>query len=360
RVAGTLLVVWAIISARASGVVFGFERIPPQVSLYLLLATGFRLGVAPMNVFFLTIAGDRREPPLRRGLGTMLRLTPAAASLVLLARTANVGVSASAMIPFLLALTVLAALYGGVNWVAAGDELRGRPFWVLGVAALAVAAAIRAQPFAAVAWGVVLLLGGGLLALFSARERWLLALFVVGGAGISTLPFSPSWPGSDLYSPFQPIVLLFLLAQGLLLAGFARHALRPGTSLEGWVRGIRAIYPVGLAIFPLTHFLIGWQLRLEGGGSPGGWWQGAASVGIAVLILTWALRGPRLPPRVTQVFRRGFSLHWLYRLLWRGYRVLGGGVSFLTVLLEGEGGMLWAFLLLSLLLSLIAQAGSGN
>ena len=85
RVVGMLLVISAIIRAQIMGVALEFSEIPPEVSGYLILAAGLRLGVFPPHQPCL------QEPPLRRGLGTMVRLVPVAASLVLITRVAAVG-----------------------------------------------------------------------------------------------------------------------------------------------------------------------------------------------------------------------------------------------------------------------------
>ena len=106
---------------------------------------------------------------MRRGLGTSLRLVPAAASLVLLVRTAYTGVP-DPWRPYLLALVGLSALYGAILWFTASDELSGRPFWILGMIAFVVASAVCGVPEASLAWGLACIFSGGLLFLLSARH----------------------------------------------------------------------------------------------------------------------------------------------------------------------------------------------
>ena len=86
-IGGLGLLLWADVAARAAGNPLTFigdsaSVVPMNLSLFLLIALGLRLGVLPLHLPYF------REPPMRRGLGTSLRLVPAAASLVLLARTA--------------------------------------------------------------------------------------------------------------------------------------------------------------------------------------------------------------------------------------------------------------------------------
>lgn len=360
RVAGILLVIWAGAVARASGSPLTFSSISPQISVYLLLAAGLRLGVLPLHMPFL------QEVPLRRGLGTLLRLVPVAASLVMLVRSAAVGAPAS-LSPYLVFLAGLAALYGGLSWASANDELDGRPFWILGMAALSVAAAARAQPEASLAWGIALLLSGGLLFLSSARHRFLLPLSLLGLLGISALPFTPAWQGVRLYSPpFSPILPIFLIAQALLMIGYLRHALQPGHSLAGMERWTWVIYPWGLALLPLAHFVISWW------GQPGlvegsqifpsliSTWPALAILILAGLMVAWNLRAPLVPLKAINSLRQFFSFNWLYSLLWNGYHTLGRVFAFINLIFEGEGGILWTLLLLTLLLSLLVQRSAGG
>jgi len=50
-----------------------------------------------------------------------------------------------------------------------------------------------------------------------------------------------------------------------------------------------------------------------------------------------------------------FSFSWLYQLFWGVYRLVGRFLALINLILEGEGGILWTILLLTLLLSLLGQ-----
>lgn len=362
RVGGTVLLIAAGMAAQAAGLPLSFSSIPPQVSVYLLLAAGLRLGVLPIN---LPLTPDAR---LRHGLGTLLRLVPAAASLVLLVRVATVGIPANPAVPILgpaiLAFAALAALYGSLLWAVAEDEIAGRAFWILGLAGLAVAAAVRGQPEASLAWSIALLLSGGLLFLASTRHNRLRWLLLLGLIGLSSLPYTPAAAQAGLYAPPLGISsLAFLLAQVLLLAGYVRHALRPGHPIPGAERWVRVIYPWGLALLPLAHILIAWYNRSP---APAGRellaqvWPGLAALGMLLLLIAAANRGLRLPGRPIAALQQIFSFGWLYRLLWGSFHLVRRAAAFINMTLEGEGGLLWTLLLLTLLLSLFAQVRPGG
>jgi hypothetical protein len=355
RVAGIVLLISAGISAQVSGGGLNFNTTTPLTNLFFILAAGLRLGVLPLHVPFL------EDAPLRQGLGTILRLVPAAAGLVLLVRVAPMGVP-SAWLPILNLLTGLAALYAGISWLNAPNELDGRPFWILGGASLAVAATLGAQPDASLAWGVTTLLAGGLIFLTSVRHRRLLPLLLPGVFAASMLPFTPTWPAVRLYSSdFKVISIVFLLAQSLLLVGYLRHALRLMSRPGGFERWVWLIYPLGLVLLPVVLFLVAfWNgsmpHRVQDLTQA---WPTVVLLFLSSLLIAAWRRGLRLPSSLVTLLQSFFAFDWFYRLVWGIYQQLSRVVAFLNLIQEGEGGILWTLLLLTLLLSLLIERGLG-
>ncbi len=346
RLSGIGLVLWA---STVSGPWTDFRFAPAQSGIFLLLAAGLRLGVLPLHLPY------QQENILRRGFGTTLRLVSAASSLALLARIPASTV-ASRWTLALLILTALAGLYAGWKWLRASDELTGRPFWVLGMASLAVAAALRGNPAGSAAWGNALVLGGGMLFLYSARQRNILWMLFLAAASLAALPFTltaTGWQSGSQVSIYFSII--FLPAQAFLLAGFVRHALHPGeSSLESQPRWVQVIYPLGLFLLLATSILLGlWGW--DGARQVGHWWAA-----LVVLTLTAGLVALALTVLQRLLHRGGganpwadtLRLNWLFESIWAAYRFLGRVSNIITNALEGDGGILWSFLLLVLLLSL--------
>jgi hypothetical protein len=349
RLVGTLIAIWALLDAASRGLTVSFDGVPARTAILLILAAGFRLGVFPLHVLF------GQDNVLHRGFATVLRMVSAITGLVLLARLP--GQLPSTLFPILLTLlAAVAAIYSGWMWLRSSDEVVGRPFFMLGMASLAVAAVLLGNPSASLGWGTALLLTGGALFLYSARQRsyfWFL-LFSLWPA--LTLPFSltaAAWsvdrPGGALFLP--PLAL----AQALLIAGCIRHMQHPGeTSLESQERWSRVIYPIGLGLPILTGILLGlWGW--EGARNPGTWWLGILQVLLSagvVLLADRFLAGIKhsVPARWTSAFRLG----WLPTAIVRFYRTTGRLAALVTSTLEGDGGLLWSFLLLVLILSLLA------
>lgn len=357
RWAGIFALLIATIISSADGQTLSYATISTSVSPYLLLAAGLRLGVLPLHPPFF------EELPLRRSLGTMLNIIPAATGLMLLARTATAGAPQN-LSPYLLVFTGLAAIYAGISWLAATDELDGRSFWILGLAALALASAIRAQPSATLAWGITALLSGGVIFFMSARHRLLYPIAGLGLLGLLGLPYFPSWQSVDLYkAPAGPILLLFWIAQIMIAIGYIRHLFGPGDRLVGVERWVWVIYPWGLAVLPLTHILLTvWDLRRPGSEKPDLllFWPNLVAIMVIAISIFLYRRGFRFPTRLFHAFRQALSLRWLYRFVWQIYRLGARTIAFINLILEGEGGLLWTLLLLVILLSLLAQQQAGG
>lgn len=360
RITGTLLLLGAILQARSLGVVLNFSQVPPEVSLPLLLAAGLRLGVLPLNLPFL------REVITRRGVGVVLRLVPAASSLVLLARL-PAGAFPADWMPVLTALTLVAVAYGALMWMTARNELDGRPYLMISLAGFAVGSALRGRPDAGLAWGAALILSGGLLVLYSARGRQVLVFPLLGLLGLTGIPFTPAasgWSGLWSLPPNLPDVV-FILAHVLLLIGYLRHSLAPADDLNGMERWIQGIYPVGLFTLVVTFWAAA-HLHLPGTRVLLPALPGVISTLLALGLTALLSRSRRASPGWLTVIIRQiaarlaafFRLDWFYRLFWIAYDLGRRLVGFLTVILEGEGGVLWALLLLILVVSLLISGGA--
>lgn len=351
RLAGLGTLLWAGMVSLHQSSSLDFSATPPEASIFLLVAAAFRLGVLPMHV------ADASEVDVRRGFGSVLRLVSAAASLALLARTpvSDLPVTGS----LLLALAAVTAMYASWMWFRSPDELGGRPYWLAGFAGLAMISALSGNPTGAVAWGCGLILAGGVLFLSSAYQPWVNRSLWAGLWGISALPFSLTAAGSEPAGFTNPgiwIAVVFSLA--CLLAGFARHAVRPAlrTRLSTHDRVSIAAYLLG------TGLLIGVI------GVLGVWgWAGALKVGsglpamVSTLmagILYWSVTRFRfmapLQARPLGPFRSSWS-GWLLQAFLGVYRLMRDLSRTISLALEGEGGIMWTLLFLVVMITIFSQ-----
>jgi hypothetical protein len=153
RLAGSGLVLWAISGNATAGALLGFQGITDNTALLLLLGAGLRLGILPFNLPL----GE--ESVLRRGFGTILRMVSATSSLVLLARLPATEFSPNLDALVLLAASV-AALYAAWRWARGSTLLGSRPYWMIAMGALSLAADLRGNPAGSLAWGSALVLLG--------------------------------------------------------------------------------------------------------------------------------------------------------------------------------------------------------
>lgn len=352
RATGILILLWADVIGGSSGQPLDFRLASPQAGLYLILAAGLRLGALPLHLPYPS------ESALRRGFGTGLRMVSAASSLILLARipTGSIG---SPIMQILLMLVSLAAVYGGWMWLRAPDDLTGRPFWLIGMGSLAIAAALRSNPVGAAAWGCTLILAGAALFLFSEPNRWLARALYISVFAISSLPFSITATGWVSGGTGFWLSLPFLIAaHAMLMAGFFRHLQRTATRPTNEDQPIwgKNVFPFGISILLLTMILLGvfgWDGALR---------FGNPFLGILVSILTvvvlWLT--PRLrilnPVRAHWVKPTDASwFDWGYRALWELYRQLGRVSNSFLGMLEGESGLMWTLLFLVLFVTVFTQ-----
>lgn len=350
---GLMAVVWAMAAAMRGGLPLSFDTINPQTEVFLLVAAGLRMGILPLQVAFL------QDVHQKRGQGTLLRLVPPATSLVLLVRTAYSGVPL-VWKGVLLAFAALAGLYGAVAWARAKDEMEGRIYWIVALAGMSFAAALQSRPAASLAWGLGMLYAGSPLFLSTIKERRMLPIGVLAVFTLSGLPFSPTYVGLGMHTPFNFFSVFLIGAQVYLVYGYLEFMLRESEPLVGVERWVKLIYPLGLALPPATYLLAsGWLAPDLGTDAPTPVWPL-----IAAIVLAgggYFSRGKvQAPRRVLDAAERFFSLGWLYTFLGGVYNALGRAVGFVTLLLEGEGGVLWALVLVALLISLLTQQSGGG
>jgi hypothetical protein len=358
RALGTGFALWASALNPGTSGAASFESISPQVGVYLLLAVGLRLGVLPLHLTY------RSEPALRRGMGTVLRMAAASSSLVLLARI-PAGLALGGWTTVLLGLLMLALVYGGWKFLTVTDPLSARPFWLIGLGALAVIAALRGNLAGSAAWGSAMILFGGLVFLYSAHQRVYTFILSGLGLGLLALPFTltaSAWQGG------APLDWLFwpaaLAGQTMLSVGYVVHLWRSAErELAHLPRWAQSAYPLGLAALGIMIILLGlwgWPGALQ----LGVWWPGVlvSLLTFIALVVLWRLSRASEPLLVRgksasdeSVSRLSFFAETFAESIWWFYRTLRRLVDFISGLLEGDGGLLWTLLVLVLLMILFQQ-----
>jgi len=353
RSAGIGLLVWANVYSRSLGTPLDFNLVPPQVSVILLLAAAFRLGVLPTH---LPYAG---APVLRRGFGSVIRLVSAAASLILLARLPQ-GAVPSTLAPWLFLFIGATALFAGWRWFRATDEMTGRPYWIIGMGALAVSAALSGNNTGSAALGLLLILLGSLVFFHSHATRpasLVMLVALLTGLGLPLTLSATAW----VFIPFTYWWMwpLMLGAHVLLMTGWARFTLMERPALPEEQAWQNIVYPLALGALGATTLLLG-MWGWEGGFQPGTWW-----LGLLVATLTGSLIWLRLRLKILAGGQsepelvRGRPLVTLDQLSAGAWSLYYGARHVSTLIaqtLEGDGGILWTLLLLVLFITLVQGA----
>ncbi len=364
RFLGTALLLAAMIIARSEGEALTFENIQSSFALFIFGSVVLRLGIIPLNLPYLT------QLPLQHGLTNTLRSAGMIAALVILARL-PAEFFFRAISPFWVTLIALGAAYGALMWLVARDEVRGRPYWFLAFSALALLAASNGHGDSAPVWAVSIVVSGGLLLLYSARSdrlRFLPALALLGFTGMPFTPASSTW----LAFASTPLWLIFyLLVLVILSFGFIRHAARSAEPLAAMERWGQGLYFLGLFLLLLSGWLVVY-FGLQPGLVMGGWWAALILIlilsagGLAVrrgLAANWADRWKSIPLAIF-VRESGdwiinlLQLTWLARLGETLFKAAQSLVFASIDLLEGQGGVLWALLLLALLFTILGAGTS--
>jgi hypothetical protein len=365
RVVGTLMAVWGLLVSSLQGQGGGLANLLSETGLFLLLAVVLRLGVVPINLSY----GD--DPQMRRGLATVLRVAGPVSSLAILSRL-PAAVAPPQIAIYLLIFTTFAFLFGSIMWLTSQNELSGRPYFLISIGSMATASAIRGRPVAALAWGCVLVFMGGFLFLNQANNRFLRVIFVLLFVSMTGLPFTPAasgWQGLVVL-PFNLLDIVSIGSFALLLLGTFRRGWDLQKELQDKERWAQLVYQVGLLILFSSFWLTG----LFG-------WKGSFTIGnlqasVGAAILTAVLIFLEFRFRVSQNFSRPasswylvlikkmgavlskiISMDWIYPLINSVFNFFQRLITAFTVILEGEGGVLWALVLLVLLISLLRQRG---
>jgi hypothetical protein len=328
---GLVLLAWA---APASYAAFA--------GLMLLLALVLRLGVA---VRWWKVAQPAE-------LNAPLRVMALASALALLAQAQPFS---GGLLAFILLVLLLVALWAAARGYAA-PVAESWPYLTGAAAALALAAALCGALAAGLGFGLLALFAPALPALLGAFPRGRLPLLAAFAFTLSGLPFSPlNGVNALIAAAASPLAYALVLPYAVVLAGVWRALGAERTSIppdERWTRGIETI---GIALPALVFALLGFGLAPQLAETRWPFWLGLA--GLAIAGGLWALAARRLrvlPPHVKLPPITSGGLIRLGRSLWAA---LQAALRFVSSLLEGEAGLLWALLLIALLISIVAQSG---
>lgn len=366
NVLATVFVIAAALESESAGAgaLLNAALLPDRAASFLIVAAVLRLNTFPVHF---NVASEEN---LRSGIGTILRMAPIVVGIQLLAFVA----SRAPQLPFLgwwTAGAAAAVALGAVQWWSAPAPRQGLAYVALAHAGLMVLAALWSGPATGAgvaAQGLALMSGGAVLFLYNGHDptqkAWavvpVLAATILAGLPL-TVGFVGQWVTlGGLAAGSQWVVLVVvLLAQIPLMAGYLRLAFTPGESLPRGEPLVGVAYIFGLGAPLLFAGLTGLapaSIGANAGGEVPGLFglfrsNGLVAVigvtlaslfGVGLWLVESRVREPAAEAWETLVAMR---LNWIYALAWDLYRVLRRALRAAAAILEGEGGVLWTLVL---------------
>ncbi|MBA4384595.1 MAG: hypothetical protein C0410_07645 [Anaerolinea sp.] len=361
RVIGTVLVLAALIFSNFHTVIVDSVEYSRGVYLLILLGATLRLGVFPLHVPLTS------SLPIRRSLGTILRFVGPLSVVAFLTQIQPQQQYAT-LTRFLYAAALIVGVYGAIKWISAKNELSGRPFWMLSFSGLILIRFLLGQVEGAIGLSIIMLTAGGFIFLYSYSSRVNLIAALVLALGLIGLPFTPTatiW-GSQLQSQHWFSLLIVVITISLLFLGFVKHILRQrdqSNPKESWMR---LFYSAGLFLLVISPWItVIWRFKIIKTESN---WSLPIFCLVLIVIMVmvmrrkiwdWLMQKPPLQ-RVLDPFKLAgkilnaiFKFDWFFILLRKLLDLLSRPLKFFVNLLEGDGGLLWAFVFLALISSIL-------
>jgi hypothetical protein len=159
-------------------------------------------------------------------------------------------------------------------------------------------------------------------------------------------------------------LLLCLPVYALLTLNLVRRILLPGQKNNTPESPFLAVYLFGLFLLAFSPFAILIKNPSLAANVLNYWWAGALVL-LICLVFYWLSRRIRISNQQISIMNKGaipvenfLGFDWL-KTLWQWLAwILSGVIQFLTQLLSGEGGVIWAVVILALLVSLISVGRS--
>ena len=356
RLTGTLVAaVGLALSIYDSGGMYRADVVSSSGGIVILIACAMRLGIVPIYQPHL----DNAET--KTGLVTMLRFTSIFTVLPILCRIPLLSLSpdiAAALSIF----SGFTAFFCSLGWLFTKEIDQGKSYFMTAAASMAFACILRGQQQASIVWGVSMILSSPLFFLKHSQSKIIKALLVIACILFSGLPYTPNaigWTGLIVY-PFSVMDILFWSVHCVLLTGLFVHIFSDSKfnlpMTEPWMR---SVYPIGILFTMGSYILIAsfnWFFIRKSGI----WWASLASFVIAVFLLwgsVYWISQKRYQNVVNwiQIFikwfllinRKALELDWFFLILRKIASGIEKSVFFLSDMIEGPGGILWEFLLMT-------------
>jgi len=327
----------------------------------LILLVLFRMGTLPLYQPYVD------APVYQRGIISLVRTLPMMTSFAFITFMARYGAPEIDK-GFIYGVLTIAILYASIGWFSASNEIQGRPHWLFAMAGFGLATLLTGNTEALMGIATVLVTGGSGLFLYSPRLSRINPFIVILVAGLLVIPFTPSAAISGLSNGTAPLFfrIMWVICYAILIAGVLKHAVQRAErtdNLEPWMLLFHtiALYFIAAAPWLIVGFFLRLQIIFVN------WWPWITTLVLVIVILTAFFlfsrriiffrnrhgEGFKLLERILQVPGDLLRFAWIDKLLSSIGFLIDKGVRLFARVLEGDGGVLWSFLFIVLLLSLL-------
>jgi hypothetical protein len=348
-VIGTGLILWAgILSTSANGGSFAQAPLPQNISVLMILGVIIRSS----SLFF--PHPYSRDAAIRDKYEAVYKLISTASALVLLSHL-ELEISGQLVSYILILFIAVAGFISVYGWLRNPRDIINQSNWILGLISLSISASLLGNPLGSTAWGSAGLFAGGLLFLYSHRNRVLTIILLIAVYILSSLPFSLTASGwaSSISNGLMTLILLLPL-QSLLTAGYFRSIAREEKeSLEKQPRWVNAFYPMGLVLLALSGLVLG-ITGWAGAGQVGAWIPALIAMVLTAILSIILIRIPIPAPLDSRLVKKPVAWAGNFISMWWGvYHALRRLLGILTATFEGDGGILWTILFLIVFISIL-------
>ncbi|MGD2057707.1 MAG: hypothetical protein PVI04_03175 [Anaerolineales bacterium] len=348
-----LLIIAAAMTSQIQGIVaLDLTKTSAIGIMMLAIAASLRLGLMPLHFALPPFA------PLRRDVGTLLRLLPPVVALALLARVFAAGLPEVLRVVFIIA-GCTGGILGAVRWFLQEEIVEARPYFVLAQAGLGIIIATIAGGGAQiiVASGLIILLVGAVISLYAQHTPSHRIIPIIASVLLLGVPFTPGGvyatavanPETFMSAPVVSVISIIitaLLTLGCFHLFFTQETRWPiGESLA------RVMFNLGLALPLMVAIGVGiWRMRtdpLRGLFFP----LAALILSGAMFLLFRSLSLERID-RIRVQFKR-FDPNPIYEALWTILQKLLVSIRGLGEIFEGFSGMLWLFVFVIVVLFIV-------
>lgn len=355
RMLAILLLMLAVVFSFPSSINPSFESINPTTGVLLFFASLLHTGILPIE------KKQKMEDYACQSFNFFTHLVLIVISLSLLSR-----------LPVVLFSPIFSQMLSVIFWLLAVffiilefQEKTNMAYWDSAMVCLAAIAVLGGQAQSMSAWCTLICVGTGMHQFYIMRTARLNIFPWLALVAISALPFTVA--AKALQGLIQENNHIWAIAclpiYALLLVDFNRNANADKMNIGQVEIWYQAVYMFGLFLMILMPFELVVKITTYRASALQNWWLGAGVVTFAVASMIITRKsilneyGKRMKVLIIRV-GKFLNFRWLGKINTWLNLIFHEVIFFITQLLEGEGGIIWAVVILALMVSLIGTGRS--